>query len=230
MSRILIVDDHLMYRKALRGALETHIGKAQVVEADNLESMCKRLDPDGCIDLSLIDLSTPGISFETLRELHECYPKTRFAAMMALATRADIIRSLDAGLHGFVSKSQSDIEILNAIKDILSGRVYVPALLTKVGDGTMNGSGTQIYGLSPRLNRAEAIPGKLTPRQREVLAMLARGMSNKEISRALRIAEGTTKIHASSVLKALGVRNRTEAAAIAQIHSVTADSSFRRKC
>ena len=132
MPRILIVDDHLMYRKALRGALESHIVSAHVVEANNLESACKRLDPDGCIDLSLIDLSPSGISFETLQELQERYPKTRFAAMMALATRADIMRSLDAGLYGFVSKSQSDMEILGAIKDMLSGRVYVPALLTKL--------------------------------------------------------------------------------------------------
>ena len=133
-----------------------HIAKARVFEADNLESACKRLDPDGCIDLSLIDLSTPDISFETLHGLHECYPKTRFAAMMALATRADIMHSLDAGLYGFISKSQSDSEILGAIKDMLSGRVYVPAALTKVGERAMNGSGAQICHLSPRLGRAEA--------------------------------------------------------------------------
>ena len=56
MPRILIVDDHLMYRRALRGALESHITKAHVLEADSLESAWKRLEPDGCIDLSLIDL------------------------------------------------------------------------------------------------------------------------------------------------------------------------------
>jgi DNA-binding NarL/FixJ family response regulator len=225
MPRILIVDDHLMYRKALRDALESHIAKTYVVEADSLESACKRLDPDGCFDLSLIDLSTAGVSFQALHGLHECYPKTRFAAMMALAMRADIMRSLDAGLYGFVSKSQSDSEILGAIKDMLSGRVYVPVSLTKVGERTMNGSGARIDHLSPRLDRSEALPDKLTPRQREVLALLARGMSNKEIARALRIAEGTTKIHASGVLRVLGVRNRTEAAAIAKI-LVTADSPF----
>ncbi|NOJ39149.1 LuxR C-terminal-related transcriptional regulator [Bradyrhizobium australiense] len=223
------MDDHLMYRKALRSALESHIAKTHVLEADNLETAWKRLDPDGCIDLSLIDLSTAGVSFETLRGLHECYPKTRFAAMMASATRADIMRSLDAGLYGFVSKSQSDSEILGAIKDMLSGRVYVPASLTKVGERPMNGAGAQIYHSNLPFDRAEALPDKLTPRQREVLALLARGMSNKEIARALRIAEGTTKIHASGVLRVLGVRNRTEAAAIAKVLSVTADGLFRRR-
>jgi DNA-binding NarL/FixJ family response regulator len=229
MPRILIVDDHFMYRKALRGALESHIAKTQVLEADNLESAWKRLDPDGCIDLGLVDLSTVGVSFEALRGLHECYPKTRFAAMMALAMRADIMRSLDAGLYGFVSKSQSDSEILGAIKDMLSGRVYVPVSLTKVGERTMNGSGARIYHSNPPRDGTEALPDKLTPRQREVLALLARGMSNKEIARALKIAEGTTKIHASGVLRVLGVRNRTEAAVIAKVLLVTADSPFRRR-
>jgi DNA-binding NarL/FixJ family response regulator len=218
-----------MYRKALRGALESDIANAHVLEADNLDSACKRIDPDGSVDLGLLDLGTAGISFETLRGLHECYPKTRLAAMMALATRADIMRSLDAGLYGFVSKSESDSEILGAIKNMLSGRVYVPASLTKVGEGTINGSGARIYHISPRLNQAEAPSDKLTPRQREVFAMFARGMSNKEIARALRIAEGTTKIHVSGVLRALGVRNRTEAAATAKIHSVTAGSPSRRR-
>jgi DNA-binding NarL/FixJ family response regulator len=139
------------------------------------------------------------------------------------------MRSLDAGLYGFVSKSQSDTEILGAIKDMLSGRVYIPASLTTVGETTMNGHCAQNFHLSPRLDRAEALSDKLTPRQREVLALLARGMSNKEIARALRIAEGTTKIHASGVLRVLGARNRTEAAAIAKILLVTADAPFRRR-
>ena len=226
MPRILLVDDHLMYRKALRSALESDIAKTHVLEADNLDSACKRLDPDGCIDLGLLDLGTAGISFEMLRGLHECYPKTRLAAMTALATRADIMRCLDAGLYGFISKSESDSEILDAIKDMRSGRVYVPASLTKAGERT---TGAQIYHFNPRLNRAEALSDKLTPRQREAFAMLARGTSNKEIARALRIAEGTTKVHVSGVLRALGVRNRTEAAAIGKILSVTPDSRSHRR-
>ena len=230
MPRILIVDDHHIYRKALRSALESLVAQTHVLEADSLESARKRLEPDGCINLTLIELSTPGIvSVDTLRWLHECYPKTRFAAMTALGTRADIVCSLDAGLHGFISKSQPDNEILGAVKDMLSGRVYVPVSMTQVDGRTAIASGAKSYDLGPRPTRTEARLDKLTRRQREVLPLLARGMSNKEIARALRIAEGTTKIHASGILRVLGVRNRTEAAAIAKLLLVTVDQSMPSK-
>ena len=186
MPRILIVDDHHLYRKALRSALESLVAETQVLEADSLESARKRLDPDGCIYLTLIELRAPGVvSMEALRWLHECYPKTRFAAMTALGTRADIVCSLDAGLHGFIPKSQSDNEILNAVKDMLSGRVYVPVSLTQAGDRTVNASGAQIYNVGPRPARTKARLNELTRRQHEVLPLLARGMSNKEIARTL---------------------------------------------
>ena len=238
MPRILIADDHILYRRALRSAIECFVAKTEVFEADTLEHTLKQLDPDGSSDLALIDLSTPGVaSFETLRSLHECYPKTRLAAMAAFGTRTDIVRSLDAGLYGFISKSQSDNEIVGAIKDMFSGRIYVPVLLTRVDDRPVNASGAQICDTGA-VATTEARLTKLTPRQREVLPLLVRGMSNKEIARTLRIAEGTTKIHASGLLRVLGARNRTEAAAIAGALLVAADqpiselkrhSNYRRR-
>jgi DNA-binding NarL/FixJ family response regulator len=217
MPRILLVDDHLLYRKALRGALESLIPKTQVLEADNLEVAREQLDPDGHLDLVLVDLATPYVSsLEILRSVHECYPKTRFAATAALATRVDIVRCLEAGLYGLISKSQPDDEILSAINDVLADRIYVPLSLTHVDVKTVRASDAGGYDTAPPQISTEARVDKLTRRQREVLPLLARGMSNKEIARALKIAEGTTKIHASSVLRVLGVRNRTEVAAVAQ--------------
>jgi DNA-binding NarL/FixJ family response regulator len=214
MPRILLVDDHRLYRKALRGALETLI-KTQVFEADNLEAAREQFDPDGNLDLVLVDL-TPPASLEILRSVHECYPKTRFAAIAALVTRTDIVRGVEAGLYGFLSKSQSDNEILNAIKDILSDRVYVPLSFTHVPARTVHASrADECRTAAPRLSTETRLV-KLTRRQLDVLSLLARGMSNKEIARELRIAEGTIKIHASNLLRMLGVRNRTEVAAVAQ--------------
>jgi DNA-binding NarL/FixJ family response regulator len=224
MPRILIVDDHSLYRKALRGALEAVIAKSQVLEANNLETAREQFEPDGNLDLVLVDLTTPGLaSLGTLRSVHECYPKTRFAAMAALGTRTDIVRSLEAGLYGFISKSQSDNEIIGAIRDILSGRIYVPLLLTQVDGRTVDAFRAQTYDVS--LPQTEACIDKLTRRQREILPLLARGMSNKEIARSLKIAEGTIKIHASSLLRVLGVRNRTEAAVMVRTFLLAVDQS-----
>ena len=216
MPRILIADGHRLYRTGLRNALESLIAGADILEADDLGTARELLEPDGNINLFIADLDTPGASLETLREIHEAFPKTRLAAIAALATRADILCSLEAGLHGFVSKSQPDSEILGAIQDMLTGRIYVPSALAQIG-GIIAYASKEAHRDGLRgPTKTELRVQKLTRRQREILPLLAKGMSNKEIARMLKIAEGTTKIHASSLLRILGVRNRTEAAVVAR--------------
>jgi DNA-binding NarL/FixJ family response regulator len=224
MPQILLVDDHILYRRALRSALEALIAKAQVLESDNLDSARDQFDPDGHLDLVLVDLATPVVtSLEILRSVHQCYPRTRLAAMTALATRTDVVRSLEVGLYGLISKSQSDNEIFSAINDILSNRVYVPLSLTRVDPKPANSSDPTSRQSDPPQTATTTRLDELTRRQREVLRLIARGMSNKEIARALKIAEGTTKIHAAHVLRVLGARNRTEAAVIAKTVLFVAD-------
>jgi DNA-binding NarL/FixJ family response regulator len=121
-----------------------------------------------------------------------------------------MLAALAAGLHGFISKHQSDAEIIAAINDILSGRIYVPCSLVEAGD--REASVSQGNREAAPFLSTEADLSMLTKRQREVLQLLARGMSNKEIARVLKIAEATTKIHMAALLRALGARNRTEAA------------------
>ncbi len=212
MPRILLVDSHGVYRKGLRLALQIHLAGSQIIEAENLEAARRELDPDGVIDLVLVDVDAPDAPLDALRSLRQSHPQTRLVALSATATRASILQSLENCLFGFISKSQADEEIFAAIKDILSGRIYVPLLLSQpaVADGAgVSNAGSASAG-------HDLHQEKLTPRQREILPLLAKGMSNKEIARALKIAEGTTKIHASGLLRVLGVRNRTEAAVAAR--------------
>lgn len=128
-------------------------------------------------------------------------PSTRFAVISGLDTRADILASLDAGFHGFISKRQSGTDILAAISDIMSGRIYVPSSLTEPESNTFGGEASP----TPSIETAIC---KLTKRQRQVLALTTPGWSNKEIARALGIAAATTKIHMAALLRTLGVRNR----------------------
>jgi DNA-binding NarL/FixJ family response regulator len=212
VSLILVVDDHSVYRSGLRNVIEARVQGSRVIEASELKTILDYLDTDQYFDLILIDAKSLGYySLALLREAHERSPTTRFAVMSTSNTRADVLNCLSAGFHGFVYKLQSDEEFLAAINDLLSGRIYVPRWLADGEDTSpavpplVNLEGSPFANLEVDIHR-------LTPRQNEVLSLLATGMSNKEISRRLNIAEGTTKIHTSGLLRALGARNRTEAA------------------
>jgi DNA-binding NarL/FixJ family response regulator len=210
MARILVIDEHSVYRTGLRELISAETPRAEVIEASSLIQGLTQLR-SSTFDLALVgvDLSSFG-SLDPLKIAREDSPATRFAIISASDTRADVLASLAAGYHGFISKHQSDNDILSAITDILSGRIYVPCSLAETGDGGALGSrfsGEKLPALS-----TEADLLKLTKRQREVLLHLAQGASNKEIAHALDIAEATTKIHMAALLRVLGVRNRTEAA------------------
>ena len=214
MPRILVADDHGLYRKGLRSTLEAALANLEVTEADSLDAALIAIEADGRLDLVLVDLNMPGlVTFDSLREARECYPKIRFLVISASDAKEDVLNCLAAGLHGFVSKLQPDDEIVAAVKSVLIGCIYVPPWLAQVG---VLGLGRSFgSSLQPYLKVQDPL-AKLTPRQRDVLPLLARGMSNKEIARALKIAEATTKIHAAALCRALGARNRTEAAVAAR--------------
>lgn len=203
MSAILVVDDHGIYRTGFRGVIQARFPCSRVVEARELSGT----GSNGCFDLILIDSGC--LSYEAidlLAEFHEMRPATRIAVLLAAKDRADVLHYLSAGFHGVMHKLQPDEELLAAIGDLLSGRIYVPGWIADTGDE--DPGRTSAADISK-----ETL--KLTPRQNEVLHLLARGMSNKEVARELNIAEGTSKIHTTALLRALGARNRTEAAFMA---------------
>jgi DNA-binding NarL/FixJ family response regulator len=200
VSAILIIDIHRVYRSGIRELIEGRIQHARVSESEEFE----RLEEGQDFDLVLIDSDSLSYRlFELLKEVHELSPMTRFAVMSTSSTRADVLNCLSAGFHGFVHKLQSDDELLTAINDLLSGRIYVPRWIAdRVDDGPE---------VPPSIHtRAQTL--RLTRRQNDLLPLIAQGMSNKEIASHLNIAEGTAKIHTAALLRALGARNRTEAA------------------
>ena len=213
MARILVLDEHAVYRMGLCALIRTEMPAAEVLAAKSLIEALPQIQ-GGAFDLVLlgVDRSNSG-TVDTLTTAREASPATRFAIVSASDTRTDILDSLAAGFHGYISKRQPDADILAAISDILSGRIYVPLSVAEAEDvGALGGCSGREVSSTPTI---EALIPKLTKRQREVLSLLARGMSNKEIARALEIAEATTKIHMAALLRALGARNRTEAAYIA---------------
>jgi DNA-binding NarL/FixJ family response regulator len=203
VSVILVIDEHSVYRNGIRKLIEARFEHTCVIEASEFELLS---ESQNC-DLMLIDSGSVNYRLlDLLKEAHELNPTTRFAVMSASSTKGDVLNCLSAGFHGFVYKLQSDEEFLTAIKDLLSGRIYVPRWIADGDDDTPE--------VPPSINTQVEMP-RLTPRQKEILPMIAQGMSNKEIALHLNIAEGTTKIHIVALLRALGARNRTEAAFLA---------------
>ena len=135
MPRILVLDEQAVYRTGLRELIGAKVPCAEVIEASSLIQALSQIR-SGTFDLVLVgvDLSSFG-PLDSLKAAREASPATRFAIISASDTRADILASLAAGFHGFISKHQSDTDILTAITDILSGRIYVPSSLAEAGDG-----------------------------------------------------------------------------------------------
>lgn len=197
---VLIADDHELFRSGLKQLLADELDAAPIREAETFDQAVETLSEEGAGDLILIDLRMPGMAgAETLAALRDAFPEAKVAVVSAWEERGDILAALAAGVHGYVPKSLSAGEIAAALRDVLEGRIYVPASIGKRVHG-------QESTPPPRAAPVEA----LTPRQKDVLDELLKGMSSKEIARALDIAEGTVKIHLAAIYRALGVSTRAQ--------------------
>jgi DNA-binding NarL/FixJ family response regulator len=209
MVRILIADDHGLFRQGLRTFLQDSVAGAEIVEADGLDSALEALGRDKPFDLVVTDLRMPGMDGpQSLSAFREAFPAVKLVVMSALEDRATVLASLGAGAHGYVPKSARPDVIADAIAAVMAGRIWVPSTLA---------TWTPQAGSSAAISTA-ATGGpdgpRLTPRQRDVLKVLLRGASTKEIARELALGEGTVKVHLAGLYRALGARNRTEATAI----------------
>jgi len=210
---VLVADDHSLYRTGLGFLLKDRLGFSTVVEAATFDAALDRLSELERIGLALFDLAMPGISGpESLGVVKETYPEVRVAIVSGSEERNDVLRAVATGLGGYVPKSLQDDEIVAALRDILDGRIYVPRFMTS--------SGSQAGARMPAPEVVEkpggpsggAVTKPISPRQRDVLDCVRRGLSNKEIARELDIAEGTVKIHLAALFSYFGARNRTELA------------------
>lgn len=190
--KFLIAEDHSLYRAGVRQLLARHFPEAEVVESVDAASTRDAIRTHPDLDLILLDLAMPGGGgLALLRELAVEAPALPVAVLSASESTADVRAALDAGALGFIPKSSGDDVIAGAIYLVLQGGVYVPPLMMQA---------------PPRPD-----PEVLTPRQRDVLALLSLGRSNKEIGAALGLSEATVKQHVSAILKALRASNRVQA-------------------
>lgn len=209
---MLIIDDHPLFREGLRLIL-ARLGNVEFVEAQSFKEAIAKITEGESLDLILADLCLPlEDSFAGITEIGQLVPGVPLIAVSVLEDSEDILKALDCGAKGFIPKTSDTEVIFNAVRLVLAGGTYLPpALIAQpfrpghrrafVSAGGLSAAGHPISGL--------------TPRQRDVLALLASGKSNRDIARDLGLAEGTVKVHITAIFKALGAKNRTQAGLIA---------------
>jgi len=205
--RVLICDDHALFRAGLRHVLSDLQSDAELLEATEAAEALRIAGANDDLDLVLLDLHMPGMDgWAGLRRLRQSHPSLPVVIVSASDDADEIRTALDGGASGFIPKGSSPGELIAALRLVLDGGVYVPRAALAPGGGDS----------AERTRRRRERAKTLTPRQLEVVSLVARGLTNREICDVLAIAEGTVKAHLAAIFEALEATNRTEAAVLAR--------------
>jgi len=205
MLKLLVVEDHPLVRDGLVRLLAQVEAETEVHECADFEGALTLLANDGDFDLVLLDLALPGIDgFAGLDILRRRYPAMPVAVISAFDDTPTITRVINLGASGFIPKAYPAEELLAAVREVLGGGIFRP-------------SGQPVARLDDQVplppSKMSVQPNEigLTERQAQVLSLIVRGLSNRDIAEQLNLSEGTVKIHATAVFKVLGVTSRTQA-------------------
>jgi DNA-binding NarL/FixJ family response regulator len=198
---VVIADDHPIFRQAIRQALEQACEQCDISEANDFDALDALLEQHSDYDMVLLDLYMPGVEgFSGLLYLGRAYPDLPVVMISANEDPEVMQRAVDYGASGYIPKSSSVTEIIEAISAVLNGDVWMPAKASMAS----NGVSTAEAQAAERLRQ-------LTPQQFRVLNMMCRGLANKNIADQLDLAEATVKVHVTAIMRKLGVTNRTQA-------------------
>ena len=194
--RILIVDDHPVVRVGLSSMLGTQPGLKVMGSASSGEEALTMLQKEA-VDVLLLDLRMPGVSgIDLLHALRSMAAPPKAIVLTSYETDEDIYRAVSSGAQGYLLKNTPQQEMIQAITTVHAGKRYIPTYIAA--------------HLADRVMRSS-----LTRRELEILEMIAKGLTNKEIGRTLAISDNTVRNHVGSILEKLEVSDRTEAATTA---------------
>jgi DNA-binding NarL/FixJ family response regulator len=204
----LIVDDHPIVRDSLHLLLQELEPGCNTSLATSLAQMRESLQSNTVFDYAIVDLNLPDShGLDTLKAVRELRPELPIIVYSGRAEQDTILRCLNFGVVGYIPKTQYGDLITQALRMVFSGQTYVPRQ-------AVSEANRRLYNLNTPMTTSSATDPRelgMTERQIEVLTLMLRGLPNKLICRKLNLAEGTVKVHVSNVLRALGVRNRTQA-------------------
>ncbi|MFD6950672.1 DNA-binding response regulator [Nocardiopsis sp. TSRI0078] len=211
MLSVVLADDEAMMRAGIRAILSSVPGIEVVGEAGD-GAAAVALVAEHRPDIALLDVQMPGTDGLAATEAIAAeYPGTAVVILTTFSEDAYIARALSGGADGFVLKSGDPRQLVDGLRAVADGGAYLsPEVARRVID-ELDASG----GRLSRASQARKRVGRLTEREREVLALVGEGCPNDEIARRLAIASGTVKVHVGSILTRLDVRNRVQAAILA---------------
>lgn len=215
---ILITDDHALFRDGLQYVLRQLQEDVTIFEADDCDEAVRVATEHKQLDLILLDLNMQGThGIDALKILRTCAPSVPIVIVSGCEDPDTVKAALDCGAQGYIPKSSNSNMMLVALRLVLAGGIYIP---TQLLDARLHDTGTEVPSTAKTADKADTSHG-LTLRQLEVLSLICNGLSNKEICRALELAEGTVKIHVTAILKGLSVSSRTQAVIAAQKFGLT---------
>jgi len=200
-QKIIIADDHPLFRAALKQAVSQAVAGVEVIETDSLAALQETIVAHADADLVLLDLHMPGTSgFTGLAYLRGQKPGVPVVVVSGSEQPQVMLRAIEYGASGFIPKSAPLDVISGAIRSVLEGEIWLPQ---EIADGDASLSSEDVVF-------AEKL-GSLTPQQFRVLMMLTEGLLNKQIAYELNVSEATIKAHVTAILRKLGVHSRTQA-------------------
>ena len=208
--RVILIDDHTLFRVGLEGLLTSR--GIEVVASVGTGQDSLRLVDELTPDIILLDMRMPGINGLGVLELIRKHDPELPIVMLTTSTdEGDLLESLRQGAQGYLLKDMEPDELVLALRDIVSGKTVVAPDLAPILAKAVQGG-----GVNEKEEPEEASPfSELTPRETEILGLLAEGQSNKTIARNLGISDGTVKLHVKAILRKLDVHSRVEAAVMA---------------
>lgn len=200
--KYLLADDHALFRNGVKCLLTEMDPEAQIMEASKSKEAIAIAAKTPDLNLVLLDLCMPDLDgISAMREILSTNPTSLVVILTASERFSDMQLALHTGAVGYIPKNLAPNITMNALQLVLSGGVYMPPTLISDVSHVATARKTRI---------------KLTPMQTEVLKLIIDGQTNKQIATVLNVTESTIKTHTSNILTILNVKNRTQAALIAQ--------------
>ncbi len=218
-AQILLIDDHTLFRAGLEDLLKRR-GIDVVAAVGSGEEglpLVKTLQPD----VVLLDMRMPDMDgHAVLKQIKKLYPKQRVVMLTTSAVERDLVESLRNGAQGYLLKDMEPDDLVAALRDIISGKTIVAGDLSHVLAKVVQGDTLDTVEEDDPFS-------ELTPREYEILGLLAEGQTNKVIARNLGISDGTVKLHVKAILRKLNINSRITAAVMAVEHGLKASSRNR---